>query len=138
MNNNGKSSSIDIKLLENLTVTPGVSGREEEIGALIRKEMMPYVDSITTDILGNIICRKDGDRPSVLVEAHMDEVGFMVSGVEDSGFVRFLPIGPVLEPLLVGQRLSFIPIREHSRGWLDMVRIVVMVLVMRICILIPD
>jgi endoglucanase len=76
----------------------GVSGFEEPISARIAEEMRPLVDEIYTDAMGNLICLKKGsdEAPSaVMLTAHMDEIGFVVNYIEESGFLRVAPIGGI-------------------------------------------
>jgi putative aminopeptidase FrvX len=92
--------------LTQLASTPGVSGREEQVAGLIADQISPFVDSVAVDSLGNIMATREGCGPTLMLEAHMDEVGFMVKSIEESGFIRFLPVGPILEPPIVGQRMQ--------------------------------
>lgn len=57
--------------------------------------MAPYFDSVRTDALGNLICHKKGRGKKLMFCAHMDEIGFMVTYIEDNGYVRFAPIGGI-------------------------------------------
>ncbi|MBN1124702.1 MAG: hypothetical protein JXA82_06830 [Sedimentisphaerales bacterium] len=95
---------IALGRLTQLASTPGVSGREDDVARLIVDQITPFVDSVTTDPLGNVIARREGKGPVLMMEAHMDEVGFMVQGIEGS-FIRFLQIGPILQPPVIGQRM---------------------------------
>jgi putative aminopeptidase FrvX len=84
-------------LLARLSEAAGVSGQENEIRNLIKTEASrPGVD-IKTDALGNVLACKQGrqDAPTVMIAAHMDEVGLMIVGVEDSGLLRFKPVGGI-------------------------------------------
>lgn len=86
-----------ITLLQDLSNAFGVSGFEDEVREVIRRMIQPYVDEIRTDTLGNLIATRRGDpavRPHKLMfDAHMDEIGLMVSYVEENGFLRFVPLG---------------------------------------------
>jgi endoglucanase len=99
------------KLLQKLTETFSPSGYEDTIRALIRAEVEPYADEIRVDALGNLIVRKgtagkDGKR--ILIAAHMDEIGLIVSHVDERGFVRFAPIGGVFGRYLLSGRVRFL------------------------------
>jgi endoglucanase len=99
------------KLLQKLTETFSPSGYEDTIRALIRAEVEPYADEIRVDALGNLIVRKgtagkDGKR--ILIAAHMDEIGLIVSHVDARGFVRFAPIGGVFGRYLLSGRVRFL------------------------------
>lgn len=87
-------------LIKKVVCCPGVSGNEKQIAALLEKEVAPYVDETYTDALGNLIAIKygnlpDGERKKLLYCAHMDEIGFIVTYIEDNGFIRFAPIGGI-------------------------------------------
>ena len=87
-------------LIKKVVCCPGVSGNEKQIAALLEKEVAPYVDETYTDALGNLIAIKygnlpDGERKKLLYCGHMDEIGFIVTYIEDNGFIRFAPIGGI-------------------------------------------
>ena len=96
----------DIKsLLEMLSNAHGISGREGSIQDVVRQEIAPLVDEVKTDSFGNLIAIKKGERPSIMIEAHMDEIGLMVKFVDDKGFLRFVKIGGWFDPTLLNQRV---------------------------------
>ena len=81
-----------------LPMTPSVSGREDYIRGVIAEMMLPLVDEVSTDAMGNLICLKrgTGEAPKkVLLCAHMDEIGFIVNFIEDNGMLRVAPIGGI-------------------------------------------
>lgn len=83
-----------LELLKRLSEAIGPSGFEDEVREIIAEVVEPLVDEIRFDNLGNLIATKRGRRDDVvLLDAHMDEVGFLVSYVEDSGFLRLSPLG---------------------------------------------
>jgi endoglucanase len=87
-------------LIKKVVCCPGVSGNEKQIAALLEKEVAPFVDETYTDALGNLIAIKygnlpDGERKKLLYCAHMDEIGFIVTYIEENGFIRFAPIGGI-------------------------------------------
>jgi len=92
-------------LLEKLSNAHGISGHEGNICELVRAELKPYVDEIRVDSLGNLIATKKGSPPSVMLAAHMDEIGLMVKCVEDSGFIRFVKVGGWFDQTLLNQRV---------------------------------
>ena len=94
-------------LLKRLTEAMGPSGFEDEVRGILREEVSPYVDAIYTDVLGTLICEKGRSQPGpcVMLDAHMDEVGLMVVGVENSGLLRFRPLGGVDPRILVAKRV---------------------------------
>jgi len=103
-----------VPLLKQLSEATGPSGREEPVRALIQSLWQPLVDELRTDALGNLIALQRGDglepRPAVLLAAHMDEVGLLVTGIE-RGFLQVAAIGgadrrvlPGLEVIVHGRR----------------------------------
>ncbi len=82
--------------IKELTEMQGTSGFEHEIRAYMRKEMTPLVDDIQQDGLGGIFGirhHEDADAPRVMVAAHMDEVGFMITQITDRGLFKVTPLG---------------------------------------------
>lgn len=75
-----------------------VSGRESAVAGVIAEEIAPYVDSVRTDALGNLIAYKAGcgtDKKKLMFAAHIDEIGFIVTYIEENGFLRFNTIGGI-------------------------------------------
>jgi endoglucanase len=98
-------------LIRRLCETPGPSGFESGIRKLIEKEVESYVDEIRMDNLGNLIARKGKTRSGsrkIMVAAHMDEIGFMVTHIDEGGYVRFLPLGGVNASACIGSRVRMI------------------------------
>ncbi len=82
------------ELLKRLCEAFGPPGFEEDVRAIIREQIEPLVDSIEEDAIGNMTGWVKGKGEEiVMVDAHTDEVGFMVSHVDDKGFLRFAPLG---------------------------------------------
>src|SRR4030095_13510012 len=95
-----------MKLLAELCETCGVSGREERLRAIVRRELEPLVDELRTDALGNLIAVRRGKSDRKLaVMAHMDETGFVVVYVEDEGFLRIAPLGGHDPRNMISQRV---------------------------------
>ena len=97
------------ELLQKLTGTYGPSGSEETIRATIREEIAGLVDEVRTDALGNLIgVRRGGGRGlKVMLAAHMDEIGVIVTHIDEKGFLRFQPLGGVFPLNLNGGRVVF-------------------------------
>lgn len=93
------------ELLKKLSNAHGISGYEDEIREVIRAELEDYVDEIRIDKMGNIICVKNGRDYSEMIAAHMDEIGFMVKYIEESGFLRITPIGGWFSQTALNQRV---------------------------------
>src|SRR5512147_3033278 len=101
------------QLLQKLTETFGPSGYEENVRKLIEAEVKPLADEIRVDALGSLIVRKrptkeTKDTKKIMIAAHMDEIGLMVSHVDERGFVRFSPIGTVFRRYVPGGRVRFL------------------------------
>ncbi|MEN3009933.1 MAG: M42 family metallopeptidase [Candidatus Bipolaricaulaceae bacterium] len=95
-----------MELLKRLSEAPGVPGREEAVRALVREALQGYVDELEVDRLGNIIAHKRGPGPKVVVAAHMDEIGFLVSHVdEETGYLRIEPVGGFDARTLIASRV---------------------------------
>jgi tetrahedral aminopeptidase len=97
---------MNIDLLKRLCETPGVSGREGKIAALVRDELRPICDEVTVDPFGNVAgIRKGAGGPKVMLAAHTDEIGFLVSHIDDHGFLRVQAIGGFDVHVLPAQRV---------------------------------
>ena len=97
---------INTELLATLCAVPGAPGFEQRIREYIIQEVEPYVDSVSLDAMGNIIALKKGKSDKkVLVAAHMDEISFITTFIDDDGFVRFHPLGGFDPKTLTAQRV---------------------------------
>jgi endoglucanase len=99
--------SAETAFLKALAEAMAVSGDEGAVRKLILEAIRPHVDDVKVDALGNVLAVKKGaGRERVLVAAHMDEVGFMVSGHEPDGSLRFEIVGGIDERVLIGKPVS--------------------------------
>jgi endoglucanase len=107
----------EIQLLEKLSNAFGPSGLEDEVVHILRKELEKCADETQVDKLGNVMFYHEGKKgyPRVMLSAHMDEVGFMITYVEDSGFLRFDTWG-ITNNIMPGQRVVFKGERGFIRG----------------------
>lgn len=96
-------------LIKKLTEAYGPSGYEQHIRDLIRAEIDGRADEITVNRLGSLIALRRGSRGEhqIMLAAHMDEIGVMVTHVDDKGFLRFAPIGGLNPITLTGGRVVF-------------------------------
>ena len=96
-------------LLEKLCNCDGVSGDEDEVRNIIRQQAKGFTEKIETDKLGNLICFRSGARhdKKIMLSAHMDEVGFIISGVTDSGYLKFKTVGGIDTRVILGKRVRF-------------------------------
>ncbi|MBN1967630.1 MAG: M42 family metallopeptidase [Anaerolineae bacterium] len=97
-------------IIKELSEAFGVSGAEDEVRAIIVKAIKDHVEDIRIDPLGNVLAVKRGSKPQdgdprVMVAAHMDEVGFMVMGVESDGTLRVSAVGGFDDRILPGLRV---------------------------------
>jgi len=96
--------------IKKLVEAYGPSGYEDQIRDIIHQEIKGLADEVRADALGNLIARK-GEKSetglTVMLSAHMDEIGVMVSYIDEKGFARFTPIGGVYPLTLIGNRVRF-------------------------------
>jgi putative aminopeptidase FrvX len=92
-----------IGLLEELCATPGVSGFEEAMIRLVKREMLRYTSNVQVDRLGNVTGLLPASREGALtlmIDAHIDEIGFVVRNIRPDGFLRFYRVGHPIERVL--------------------------------------
>ncbi|MGD9130774.1 MAG: M42 family metallopeptidase [Candidatus Bathyarchaeota archaeon] len=96
-----------VETLEKLSNANGVTGREGEVRDLMKKYLKPYVDETREDRLGNLIAFKKGnkDAPTVMLAAHMDEIGLMIKNIKKKGFLQFTKIGGIDDRILLAQKV---------------------------------
>lgn len=99
-----------LELFRTLTELPGASGFEHDVRAFVREQLAQYTDELIQDRLGSVfgVVRGDNDGPKIMVNGHMDEVGFMVTGITDNGMLRFQPLGGWWSQVLLAQRMQVI------------------------------
>lgn len=103
-----------IELLKILCGLDGVSGREDQVREFILQEAKPYADSIRTDALGNLIVFKKGQKATgskLMLTAHMDEVGIIITHIQDNGFLKFDFVGGVDRRVAIGKPVLIGPNR---------------------------
>ncbi|NLN28975.1 MAG: M42 family metallopeptidase [Firmicutes bacterium] len=98
-----------IDLITTLAEAYGPVGQESGVRQTIEQLIKPYVDEIRTDPLGNLIAYKSGSSSEnrIMLSAHMDEIGLMVTHIDENGFLRFQPLGGVGPWTSLGQRVRF-------------------------------
>ncbi|NTU56963.1 MAG: M42 family metallopeptidase, partial [Anaerolineales bacterium] len=100
--------NAQLKLLEKLCNVIGVSGDEGEVRKIVLEEIKPYADEVKVDALGNVLAVKRGSgrkRLRVMVDAHMDEIGFFIVADEGEGIYRFDTVGGIDVRHLVGKQI---------------------------------
>lgn len=101
-------------LLERLCNACGLAGQEDEVRAILRAELQAHVDQIWTDALGNLIMRK-GDGPTkVMLDAHMDEVGFLVGEITEQGFIKLKKVSGIDDRVIPGRAVWITSRRIHG------------------------
>jgi len=97
---------INTKLLANLCELAGAPGYESRVRKMVLGEIKPYVDEFSVDNMGNVIAIKKGkERKKVMIGAHMDEIGFIVTHIDKKGFVYFHTLGGFDPKTLTAQRV---------------------------------
>ena len=84
-----------MELIKSLTKSNAPSGCEESVRNIIIDEVKKFADEIITDTMGNLIVHKKGKGKKLMFAAHMDEIGIMVTHIQDDGFIRFAAVGGV-------------------------------------------
>lgn len=88
------------------------SGNEHTIAKMLKMQVSDYVDSMVEDAIGNLICKKYSNKPqisqTIMFVAHMDEIGLMVTYIEESGYIRFTRIGAVDLMILKGRNVKIL------------------------------
>lgn len=95
------------EFLSLLSVNPGVSGYEKSIASLLKERFAGLADQVSDDTFGNIYALKQGNkkRAKIMLAAHMDEIGLMVTKIDPRGFLRFTAIGGVDQRTLLSQEV---------------------------------
>lgn len=114
--------------LKSLVETPSVTGTEMDVARLVRERLCDVADEIDTDVMGSVHARLhgtgdsasqgegDGRAPSVMIAAHMDEIGLMVRYISDDGFLSVAAVGGVDAGLLPGLRMDVHTAQGTLRG----------------------
>ena len=96
--------AINIALLNKLTQTPGIAGREEQVRAIMVEELRALTDEVRVDRLGNVIaCKRGKSDRRVMLAGHRDEIGFIVQPIDNQGFIRLQPLGGLDAGVLVAK-----------------------------------
>src|SRR5215212_9876853 len=100
--------NAQLKLLERLCNVIAVSGDEGEVRKIVLEEIKPYANTVKIDAIGNVLATKAGSgekRVRVMLDAHMDEVGFMIVADDGEGIYRFENVGGIDVRHLVGKQV---------------------------------
>lgn len=107
-----------LTMLKDLTDAKGIPGNEGEVREVMKKYITPFAEEITTDGLGSLIAKKTGQEngPKIVVTGHLDEVGFMVTQIDDKGFLRFQPVGGWWSQVMLAQRVTVVTRKGDVTG----------------------
>jgi putative aminopeptidase FrvX len=107
-----------LTMLKDLTDAKGIPGNEREVREVMKKYIEPFADEITTDGLGSLIAKKTGKEggPKIMVAGHLDEVGFMITQIDDKGFLRFQPVGGWWGQVMLAQRVTIVTRKGDVTG----------------------
>ncbi len=98
-----------IRFLKEFTEAKGISGNEKEVSRLMKRYLEGYADSFEYDNLGSLIAKQEGTgNVKVMICGHIDEVGFIVSKIEEDGFLRINPVGGWWAHVLPSQKMSVV------------------------------
>lgn len=95
-------------LLKRLAEAPGVSGNENQVRKIILEEVKPLADKVYVDRMGSIIAYKKGSKPGkkIMLCAHMDEVGFIITRIGDDGMLKFATVGSIDSRILISKKVK--------------------------------
>lgn len=99
--------NFNSELMKKLSDCFSPSGREKNVREMIINEIKDYADEINVDPLGNVIARKKGNGKKILFSAHMDQIGLIITHVDEKGFLRFSNVGGVHAKEIIGLRMIF-------------------------------
>lgn len=107
-----------LAMLKDLTDAKGIPGNEKEPREVMTKYIAPYADEVTTDGLGSLVAKKVGqeDGPKIMVAGHLDEVGFMVTRIDDKGFIYFQTVGGWWSQVMLAQRVTIVTNKGEVTG----------------------
>lgn len=107
-----------LQMLKALTDAKGIPGNEREVREVMKEYIAPYADEVSTDGLGSLIAKKTGKEggPKIMVAGHLDEVGFMVTQIDEKGFIRFQPVGGWWNQVMLAQRVTVVTRKGEVTG----------------------
>ena len=94
------------EFLHDLFNTPSPSGFEEPIQKVVRDYIIPFADTVRTDVHGNVMACKNPDSPfKIMLAGHCDQIGFIINYIDSDGFLYFLQLGGWDPQVVTGQRV---------------------------------
>jgi putative aminopeptidase FrvX len=105
-------------MLKELTDAKGIPGNEREVREVMKKYIEPFADEVYNDNLGSLIAKKVGKDggPKIMVAGHLDEVGFMITNIDDKGFLRFQTVGGWWSQVMLAQRVTIVTNKGDVTG----------------------
>lgn len=99
---------LTLQMFKELTDANGIPGNERAPREVMKRYIAPFVDEMETDNLGSLITKKIGDKkgPKIMVAGHLDEIGFMVTQIDDKGFLKFQTVGGWWGQVMLAQRVT--------------------------------
>ncbi len=97
-----------LDLLKQLCTLDGVSGNENAVRDFVLSQISPYCE-VKVDVNGNIIAQKQGENHTdkkIMVDAHLDEVGLIITDITSDGFLRFATVGGIMDSVLISRRVK--------------------------------
>ncbi|MCC3356481.1 M42 family metallopeptidase [Bacillus sp. REN16] len=107
-----------LTMLKDLTDAKGIPGNEREPREVMKKYITPYSDEILYDGLGSLIAKKEGNTtgPKIMISGHLDEVGFMITQIDEKGFLRFQTVGGWWSQVMLAQRVTVVTRKGDITG----------------------
>ncbi|RXI98498.1 M42 family peptidase [Anaerobacillus alkaliphilus] len=107
-----------LQMLKDLTDANGIPGNEKEPRDVMKKYIEPFADEVIQDNIGSLIAKKTGTaaEPKIMVAGHLDEIGFMVTSIDDKGFVRFQTVGGWWGQVMLAQRVTIMTRNGYVPG----------------------
>ena len=99
---------LDIELYKELVNLNGISGHEKSVRKVLRRELEKLNVTLYQDKLGSLVGESKGNGPKIMFTGHMDEVGFMISKIEENGLLKILPVGGIKPEVYVSQNMNVI------------------------------
>src|SRR5690554_4094709 len=99
--------NINKELLKNIIKVFGPASNENKVRDFIMNEIEDYVDNLYVDTLGNLIAHKKGEGKKIMISSHMDQIGLMVTDIDEKGFIRFTNVGGISPEISLSQRIIF-------------------------------
>lgn len=99
-----------LTMFKELTDARGIAGNEKEARDVMTKYLKPYADKVENDNLGSVIAEKVGnpDGPKIMLAGHLDEIGFMITQIDDKGFLKFQTVGGWWSQVMLAQRVQIV------------------------------